>query len=102
MQQSAMNSFEKRGHERISHKLLHSLVRACKCVVLAVQVLACVNVCNYRYMVAGLCSAVHVHACVCQVGSRETSLASLTVSVAQSKLTIRTAVDINTGSRCLR
>ena len=34
----------------------------------------------------------HVHACACQVGSRETSLASLTVSVAQSKLTSRSLV----------
>ena len=107
MQRSAMNLFEKRGHERISHKLLHSLSRACTCVVLAVPVPACVNVCDCRYAVAGLCSAVHVYACVCQVGSRETSLASLTVSVAQSKLTIRSLVfafvvrHVTAGTSCL-
>ena len=37
-------------------------------------------------------STAYTRMCVCQVGSSETSLASLTVSVAQSKLTIRSLV----------
>ena len=59
-----------------------------------VEVLALVQVCIQWYSVAGVCSAVRIDtsACVVQVGSSETLLTPLTVSVARSKLPILSLV----------